>query len=774
MHTSTFLRLTFFVGLGLLFTACGPNFTETPGPDFNIVTNNGGAELGYSPESGVAILTVDNFAFKDLNQNGTLDPYEDWRLSTDERATDLAGRMSIEQIAGLMLYSGHQAIPGGGYRGSTYGGKPYPQSGMEPYALSDQQITFLTEDNLRHVLYTRVESPTVAARWNNNAQALVEGIGLGIPANNSSDPRHQAENNDEFNISAGGEISRWPNALGITASFDPELMLEFGAIASAEYRALGIATALSPQVDLATDPRWYRFNGTFGPDPALATDMARAYVDGFQTTKSASGWGNESVNAMVKHWPGGGTGEAGRDAHYGFGKFAVFPGNNLADHLKPFVDGAFKLNGGTGSASAVMPYYTISTDLDPSGENVGNAFSSYFINDMLRGKYGYDGVICTDWGVTREDEGMAVFGATPWGVEGLTEAERHYRVLLAGCDQFGGNNASGPVIEAYEMGAKEMGEEAMRARMEQSAVRLLKNIFNVGLFENPYLDVANTEATVGKPEFMEAGYEAQLRSLVLLKNENSALPLKKTTKVYVPERYNPPTAGFFGPGTPGGWAAPVDSALLDRYVTPVASADEADVAVVFITDPQNGRTAGYSAELAESGDNGFLPISLQYDAYRATEARDPSLAGDAREGDVLNRTYKNKLAEITNRSDLELVLKTVREMGNKPVVVVLNLSNPTVVAEFEKEIDGLLIDFGVQRQAVFDVLTGKETPSGLLPLQMPANLVTVDTQFEDVPLDMDPHVDAAGHAYDFGFGLNWDGVIKDDRTAKYAEDQPSR
>ncbi|SEQ93833.1 glycoside hydrolase family 3 protein [Neolewinella agarilytica] len=775
MHILSYLQLLSFVALSTLVASCGgPEFIETQGTDFNLVTNTDGAQLGYSPESGVTILTVDNKAFKDLNKNGTLDPYEDWRLSVDERATDLAARMSIEQIAGLMLYSGHQRIPGGGFRGSTYGGKPYAESGKEAYELSDQQITFLTEDNLRHVLYTSVESPAVAARWNNNAQALVEGIGLGIPANNSSDPRHQAENNDEFNIGAGGDISRWPNALGITASFDPELMLEFGEIASSEYRALGIATALSPQVDLATDPRWYRFNGTFGPDPTLATDMARAYVDGFQTTRSANGWGNESVNAMVKHWPGGGTGEAGRDAHYGFGKFAVFPGNNLADHLKPFVDGAFNLKGGTGSASAVMPYYTISTGLNPSGENVGNAFSAYFINDMLRGKYGYDGVICTDWGVTREDGGMAQFGATPWGVEGLTEAERHYRVLLAGCDQFGGNNASGPVIEAYKMGVKEMGEEAMRKRMNQSAVRLLKNIFNVGLFENPYLDVANTEATVGKPEFMEAGYKAQLRSLVLLKNKNNVLPLRKTTRVYVPERYNPPTQGFFGPGTPGGWAAPVDSALLDRYVTPVTTAAEADVAVVFITDPQNGRTAGYSAELAESGDNGFLPISLQYDAYRAAEARDPSLAGDSREQDVLNRTYKNKLAKITNRSDLELVLKTAREMGNKPVVVVLSLSNPTVVAEFEKEIEGLLIDFGVQRQAVLDVLAGKETPSGLLPLQMPANMITVEKQFEDVPLDMDPHVDAAGHAYDFGFGMNWDGVIQDERTARYSKAQTLR
>ncbi len=774
MYIPSSFKLICFAALGVLFSACGgPEFNETKGPDFNLVSNDGGAELGYSPESGVKILTVERKAFKDLNQNGTLDPYEDWRLSAEARATDLASRMSIDQIAGLMLYSNHQRIPGGGFRGATYGGKPYAESGKEAHELTDQQVKFLTEDNLRHVLYVSVESPAVAARWNNNAQALVEGIGLGIPANNSTDPRHQAENNDEFNIGAGGDISRWPNALGITASFDPGLMLEFGEIASSEYRALGIATALSPQVDLATDPRWYRFNGTFGPDPTLATDMARAYVDGFQTTKDANGWGNESVNAMVKHWPGGGTGEAGRDAHYGFGKFAVFPGNNLADHLKPFVEGAFKLNGGTGSASAVMPYYTVSTGLNPSGENVGNAFSSYFINDMLRGKYGYDGVICTDWGVTREDGGMADFGATPWGVEGLTEAERHYRVLMAGCDQFGGNNASGPVIEAYKMGVKDMGEEAMRARMNKSAVRLLKNILNVGLFENPYLDVANTEATVGKPEFMEAGYAAQLRSLVLLKNESNVLPLKESSKVYVPQRYNPPTTGFFGPGTPGGWAAPVDSALLSRYFSPVGAAD-AEVAIVFITDPQNGRTAGYSAELAESGDNGFLPISLQYDAYRAAEARDPSLAGDSRKHDVLNRTYKNKLAQISNKSDLELVLKTVREMGEKPVIVVLSLSNPTVVAEFEQEVDGLLIDFGVQRQAVLDMLAGKATPSGLLPLQMPANMATVEQQFEDVPLDMTPHKDASGNTYDFGFGMNWEGTIKDERTAKYKKTKPSR
>jgi beta-glucosidase len=279
----------------------------------------------------------------------------------------------------------------------------------------------------------------------------------------------------------GGDISRWPPSIGLAATFDPALVRESGRIASIEYRALGITTALSPQIDLATEPRWYRFGGTFGPSPELSADMAIAYIDGFQTSSAEEeisyGWGYQSANAMAKHWPGGGMGEDGRDVHYGFGKYGVYPGNNIETHLKPFLDGAFDLEGGTGMASAIMPYYTISFGQDPSGENVGNAFSRYFINDQLREKYEFDGVVCTDWGVTRDDAGMAAFGRTPWGLEHLKEVEKHYKILMAGCDQFGGNNDSGPVIEAYNIGVEEFGEEFMRARFEQSAVRLLKIIF---------------------------------------------------------------------------------------------------------------------------------------------------------------------------------------------------------------------------------------------------------------------------------------------------------
>ncbi len=479
----------------LAFTALLPLAAQAQEP-FQTIANPNGPTLGYANSSGVTILKVGNLSFKDLNRNGQLDKYEDWRLPVDERAKDLASKMTVEQIAGLMLYSGHQAIPAAprGFGAATYNGKPFPESGAQPWELSDQQKKFLKDDNLRHVLITRVQSPEVAAKWNNIMQAFVEGIGLGIPANNSSDPRHSAVANAEYNYGAGGTISMWPESLGLAATFDPSIVQKFGDIASREYRALGIATALSPQIDLGTEPRWNRLNGTFGEDPYLSADMARAYVDGFQTSPGKDaikdGWGWTSVNTMAKHWPSGGPEEGGRDGHFAYGKFAVYPGNGFELQMIPFINGAFKLAGGTKMASAVMPYYTVSYGQDKKyGENVGNAYSKYIITDLLRNKYGYDGVVCTDWLVTG-DEGKTPdqFVGKSWGMEKASIAERHYKVLMAGCDQFGGNNLAGPVIEAYQMGVKEHGEAWMRKRFEQSALRLLRNIFRVGLFENPYLD----------------------------------------------------------------------------------------------------------------------------------------------------------------------------------------------------------------------------------------------------------------------------------------------
>ena len=761
----------------LLLAACtGPRWNETATDHgYNVISQKKGQTLAYTPGSGVSILTVDGYAFKDLNRNGSLDVYEDWRLPAEIRAEDLASRLPVEEIAGMMLYSSHQSVPSGGgmFGGATYGGKPFAESGAKASDLSDTQKKFLTEDNLRAVLVTTVESPAVAAQWNNNMQALVEGMGHGVPVNTSSDPRHETSATAEYNYGAGGEISHWPTSLGLAATFDPALVEEFGQIAADEYRALGITTALSPQIDLATEPRWTRFYGTFGESPELDTDMARAYVDGFQTSfgkdEIADGWGYKSVNAMVKHWPSGGPEEAGRDAHYNYGKYAVYPGGAFETHLKPFTEGAFKLNGATGMASAVMPYYTISTGIDPSGKNVGNSFSKYIITDLLREKYAYDGVVCTDWNITYDNRSIDSFDGKCWGVEELTVAQRHYECLKAGVDQFGGNNDKGPVLEAYAMWVEEFGQESADQRFRESAKRLLLNSFRTGLFENPYLDPEASAATVGKPEYMEKGYQAQLKSVVMVKNSDNIIPMKADEgklKVYVPQRYVPQMVNFFGMVTPERWEDTFASDLLSKYYEPVTDPSEADFAIVVIEAPTSG--TGYSMDDVKKGGNGYVPISLQYNDYVAEHAREVSLAGGDRLEKSANRSYKGKSVKTVNKSDLQTVIDTKAAMGQKPVITIVSTGKP-FVPEFEPYSDAVLVSFGCQNQALLDLVSGAVEPSALLPMQLPADMKTVELQKEDLPFDMDCYVDADGNAYDFAYGLNWSGRIDDERVQKYGK-----
>ena len=736
-----------------------------------LIDNGDGPALGLAKDSPVPILSVDGYAFKDFLRTGELAPYEDWRRPSEERARDLAGRLSVADIAGLMLYSAHQLIPAKGPMaasfGSTYGGKPYEESGAKPWDLTDQQKKFIVEDKVRHVLIMGLESTEAAVRWNNKLQALAEADGFGIPANNSSDPRHGAGATAEYMGITGEPISKWANGIGLSASFDPEAVREFGEIAAAEYRALGIATALSPQIDLSTEPRWMRFADTFGEHTQMTIDMTKAYCDGFQTTEGAKdGWGRDSVNTMVKHFPGGGPCEGGRGAHYAYGKYAVYPGGNFEEHLKPFTQGAFALNGPTQKASAVMPYYTISYGADrKNGENVGNSYSKYLIQDLLREQLGYDGVVCTDWGITHDiGHTEEEFAGKCWGVEGLTEAQRHCKALEAGVDQFGGNNDAAPVLEAYQMLCGKFGEEAALARFRRSACRLLLNIFRTGLFENPYLDLENSEKTVGCPEFVEKGYRSQLRSITMLKNRENTLPLSPGQKLYVPDRFIRSYLDFMSKPTPEQTIIPSGRQILGKYFTLVDTPEEADAAVVYLESPIS---IGYSPEDRKNGGNGYVPISLQYRPYQAVNAREHSIAG----GDPLeqsrDRSYRGKWNRTANERDLDNVIETKKRMGDKPVVAVITLKNPMVMAELEPFCDAILVEYGVQPQAAVDVLTGAFTPEGLLPVQLPADMDTVERQQEDVAFDMECYRDSQGHVYDFGFGLNYDGVISDERTRRY-------
>lgn len=662
------------------------------------------------------------------------------------------------------------------------------------------ETTDILDDGIRSVLNFADAYPVkTQAQWNNAMQAYVEGIGHGIPVNISTNPR---------------TTPVWPDNLALAATFDPDLVFEISKELSKEYRALGISTLLGPQIDMAAEPRWYRVFGTFGEDPALLRDMANASVSGHQSTYDDSGndlgWGTDSVNSMIKHWPNDGPGEGGREAHDNAGMFTVYPGGQFETGLIPFVDGGLNVNSKTGSASAVMPSYSIAWSDDESlGELVGSAYSEYKIS-LLR-SYGFDGLVCTDWNITDVPEEGEF--STGWGVEDLSESERCYKVIMTGCDQIGGLNRVAPILEAYNIGVSEHGEEAMLERFQESARRILKTFFQVGLFENPYVSVANAEEVVGGSAAMAEGYAAQLKSVVMLKNDDNTIKAAEGTEkptVYVPMVYSDITNSYYGK-SPAYASLPVEMKLLEEYFNVVtdtlsevltgaedeegnptlayediirASAEDlasCDYALVFVEEPKNYigflLSGGYDPENEE-----YIPISLQYGPYMADSdsVRTESISGPLVDVEVStvygtqhiqekqNISYYGNSAHVTNGSNLDTIQYVAENMPESAkVIVAINATTTMIVNEFESQVDAILMGYGIDSRAFLDIVTGKAEPSGLLPLQIPKDMETVEAQYEDVPRDMECHVDTNGNTYDFAFGMNWSGVIEDKRTEKY-------
>lgn len=739
---------------------------------------NGGPTLVLSEKSGKDFLEQEGCFFKDLTGDGKLYPYEDWRLSAQERAEDLAGRLSTDQILGLMLHTPQQMLPGysNPYLGmATYDGKEFRDTdGNVPvYAMTDQQKESVKKRFIRHYLLSIVPDAHGSAMWVNQMQEEAEEAPFGIPVNISTDPRHGCNATDEFNAGAGGAISHWPENIGMAATFDPELMKKFGQIVAREYRAMGLTTALSPQIDLGTEPRWGRYSGSLGESVKLAADMARAYCDGLQTTEgSGDGWGNESVIAMAKHWPGAGPVESARESHFPCGKYGVYPGNHFEEHLIPFTKGAFDLKEGTKKAAAVMPSYIVAKGQDKeNGEDVGIAFNKYLITTLLRETYGYDEMVCTDWGLTGEMGPIdLMIGAKSWGVETLSPAEQCYKILAAGNDQFGGLDDLERLKEAYELGVKKEGKDAMEKKIRKSAVRILRNLFRTGLFENPYIDAEKANDLVGTQEFCAAGFEAQMKSVVMLKNRGDVLPLKKRIKVYVPKQYSPAAMNWMRRMDPEINEIPVPREVLQKYFVLTEKPEEADAAIVFMRMPKSaksGMDSGYSEADKKAGGNGYVPITRQYRPYTAESARGESLSGGDPRETFTNRSYRGKTVTSYQEADLDALLETRKRMGNKPVIACVSSDGPMVVSEFEAQADGIFMGFGVTYEAFLKLIAGEREPSGLLPFQMPKDMKTMELQKEDVPFDMECHTDSEGHSYDFAYGMDWNGVIYDERVKKY-------
>jgi beta-glucosidase len=498
-------------------------------------------------------VTAVGVDFRDLNKNGRLDPYEDPSRPVEERVEDLLGQMTLAEKAGMLFQPG----VGVGDDGSLI---------EQATPFSELTTSEVVLDRLiNHVNIYFTPAPRLLAEWHNRMQQLAEGTRLGIPITLSSDPRNGASEDAAATMSAG-YFSEWPEPIGLAAIADPELVREFADIARQEYLAVGIRVALHPMADLGTEPRWARFYGTFGEDAELAARLTAAYVRGFQGERL----GPESVACMTKHFPGGGPQLDGEDPHFPYGREQVYPGGNFDYHLIPF---EAALEAGT---SQVMPYYGMPVGTEH--EEVGFGFNRGVITGLLRERYGFDGIVCTDWGLLND----TMLGGTPWparawGVEHLPVEERALKVLEAGCDQFGGEHCPGVIVGLVESGKLDEG------RLDRSVRRLLREKFVLGLFDGPYVDPEAAERIVGRADFRAAGEVAQRRSIVLLRN-GGVLPVSGRPRLYVEG---------------------VSRTVAAEYADVVATPEEAELALIRLKAPYEPRDEFFIEPFFHAGDLDF-------------------------------------------------------------------------------------------------------------------------------------------------------------------------
>ena len=586
----------------------------------------------------VQILNIDKQDFRDLNKNNILDIYEDHRLDAQTRTNDLLSKMSIEEKVGQMFHP-------------PFILKPDLLMFLYEVAIRGNKLTetHIVEDNITHFNLYGNPSPFELGSEINHLQKIASRTRLGIPITISSDPIHEVPKGGGVASFSVDGFSKWPSQLGFAATQDSGLVKKFAEIVREEYLAVGIRTALHPMSDLATDPRWARNFGTFGSNANLSSDMTLAYMDGFQ----GKNINNDSVLTMVKHFPGGGPQEDGLDAHLFSGRNQIYPGNNFNYHLIPFKK-AIKNN-----LKVIMPYYGV--PVGQTNEDVAMAFNDYIISDLLKNDLGYDGVICSDWGIIT---------GRHWGVGDLSIEERYKKSLQAGIDQYGGENNPSYILNLVE------NNNVSEQRINESVRKILVNKFELGLFDNPYVDEDMIHKRVNTIENIKAGIEAQRRSIVLLENDG-VLPLKQETKIFVDG---------------------LDKNIASEFGKLVGNIEDADIVIMYIHTVFNGNQ--------ESG---------------------------------LNRAFDNFLSTLFPNGDLnfndEILSKVRNYSAEKDLIVVVDLNRPAILASIKDNVSGLIGTFGVEDRVIFEGLYGEFNPSGKLPFDIPSSMESVLNQKEDLPDD---------------------------------------
>lgn len=682
------------------------------------------------------LLKVDGLSFKDLNKNGVLDNYEDWRLPVDQRVADLVSKMTMEEKAGLMFHASIQGAMGpngevlesmgsfGG--GGRSGGAVAQPTGVarairgraNPYHVEPVDAAPVGELILKRGIRWAVirpgnEAPEVTARFVNNLQQIAEGSRLGIPMAPSDNPRNGIRRSvmgvemavDAARPSALRTISQWPGQLGLSAIGDPEAVREYATIAAQEFRAMGLRILLCPMADVATEPRWNRISGTFGEDADWVAKLVSAYIEGFQGKQL----GPDSVLTVTKHFPGDGPVKDGYDPHSNYGKWTIYPAGKFDYHLIPW-KAAFQA--GTG---AVMGAYMIPAGKDTVAVN----FSKAMATDLLRTELGFQGVLITD-----------TLRNMPWGVEHLSQKDRHKTMLLAGVDQVLSENDPKYVIECVREGS------IPAARLDASARRILKATFQLGLFENPYVDPEKTREIVGNDRFAAAGRLAQRRGIVLLKNAGNVLPAAEARKIFVQN---------------------VDKSVTARYGTVVDDPAEADLVLIRISTPAIVYPFGGGFGFPGVGGGGARGGSGRGGVGRGEAGRGGSGRGSAASSGTAAATVTvptvlgNTLAYTgsANQAQLDDVLKLAA--SGKPTVVCVDMDRPTILTEFIDQVAGVFAVFGADDAALLDVVFGKHRPTGKLPFDLPSDMPSVAAQAADAAHDLEDPL------FKFGFGLTYSG-----------------
>ncbi|MFA0159195.1 glycoside hydrolase family 3 N-terminal domain-containing protein [Vibrio sp. 10N.261.46.A3] len=644
------------------------------------------------------VLSVEGYQFRDSNGNGTLEPFEDWRLSPEERAADLVSRMTLDEKAGMMLIDTLNSSEGG----------LVSSTGQD--MIADAQMTRFIFRNT--VIETPMNAPdcdsgrsgcqitpTEAAQFMNSVQELREQTRMGIPALFKSNARNHIDPSAKAGINvSSGAFSAWPKEAGLAATRDMDLITEFAGIMNEEWSSIGLRSMYGYMMDLATEPRWYRVHETFTEDADLASDIMRSLIKGLQDGGEVN---EDSIALTIKHFPGGGPQENGGDPHYDFGKNQVYPKNNFDYHLKPFIAAI------EAGASSIMPYYGIPVDQKWMPNDVGMSFSKGIVTDLLRDELGYTGNVNSDTGI---------IGDRAWGVEHKTIDEQVAMAVEAGVDVLSGFHDKEVIVKLVE---KDLITEE---RVDLSVTRLLEEQFKLGLFENTYVDEKKAQEILGNEKYQERADYAQKKSVVLLQNTNKTLPLAESTA-------QAPVALYV-------MGMDENIAGDDKYNFTVTSGDY------------------------EAGEmRPPVPADTDYAVIRvrvSNEGSDPDLIFGGANPDELDILAFSEMATAASwhiEPSLSDIKAVMNEVGADKTVLSINFRQPFVLDDQSnlKQAGAVIATFGVSDNNLMEVLSGNFAPQGKLPFALANSAQAIQNQDSDYP-----GYDQADTLYPFGHGLSYE------------------